>query len=93
MIGEFHYLNRCPGLRNLKFYPLRTPLPALVIRNQVPSDIAFMVPEKYSLEKRKALLYYYENNFIGTEKENQAKYQLERVTVEKGDSLHLSRFT
>jgi hypothetical protein len=42
MLGEFHSLNQSPGLHNSKFRPLRSPVPMLVIRQMVPTDIAFL---------------------------------------------------
>ncbi len=42
MLGEFHPLNGLPGLRNDDFRPLRSPIPLLVIRHMVESDIDFL---------------------------------------------------
>jgi hypothetical protein len=42
MLGEFHPISRSPGLRNPGFRPLRSPLPMLVIRHMVESDIDFL---------------------------------------------------
>jgi hypothetical protein len=42
MLGEFHPISRSPGLRNSSFRPLRSPLPMLVIRHMVESDIDFL---------------------------------------------------
>lgn len=43
MIGEFHQVNHSPGLRNPGFRPLRSPIPLLVIRHMVESDIDFLI--------------------------------------------------
>ncbi len=42
MLGEFHSRNDTPGLRNPDFRPLRSPIPMLVIRHMVESDLPFM---------------------------------------------------
>jgi hypothetical protein len=42
MLGEFHPLSRSPGMRNPSFRPLRSPIPLLVIRHMVESDIEFL---------------------------------------------------
>ena len=43
MLGEFHPTSRSPGLRNPIFRPLRSPIPLLVIRHMVESDIDFLM--------------------------------------------------
>jgi hypothetical protein len=42
MLGEFHANNHHSGLHNENFHPLRSPIPMLVIRHMVPSDIVFL---------------------------------------------------
>jgi hypothetical protein len=42
MLGEFHANNHHSGLHNEEFHPLRSPIPMLVIRHMVPSDIVFL---------------------------------------------------
>lgn len=42
MLGEFHATNEAPGLRNPDFRPLRSPIPMLVMRNMVDSDLPFL---------------------------------------------------
>jgi diguanylate cyclase (GGDEF)-like protein len=67
MLGEFY--PSCPktGLRNPAFRPLRSPLPLMVIRNMVETDIAFLSTEvrfaksyleKFRLAGRDAALNY-----------------------------------
>jgi hypothetical protein len=46
MLGEFHSRNDTPGLRNPEFRPLRSPIPMLVIRHMVESDLPFMKREE-----------------------------------------------
>jgi hypothetical protein len=43
MLGEFHPMSLSPGLRNPAFRPLRSPIPLLVIRHMVESDIDFLM--------------------------------------------------
>lgn len=45
MLGEFHSRNDTPGLRNEAFRPLRSPIPMLVIRHMVESDLPFLKRE------------------------------------------------
>ena len=45
MLGEFHSKNETPGLRNENFRPLRSPIPMLVIRHMVESDLPFLKRE------------------------------------------------
>lgn len=52
MLGEFHQFNRTPGLHNLEFFPLRSPLPMLAIRQMVESDIVFLCREIDEPQKR-----------------------------------------
>lgn len=42
MLGEFHESNVGPGLHNDEFQPLRSPIPMLVIRFMVSSDLVFL---------------------------------------------------
>ena len=42
MLGEFHPTSHSPGIRNPSFRPLRSPIPLLVIRHMVESDIEFL---------------------------------------------------
>ncbi len=45
MLGEFHSKNETPGLRNEHFRPLRSPIPMLVMRHMVESDLPFLKRE------------------------------------------------
>ncbi|PYC87632.1 hypothetical protein C7C46_03690 [Streptomyces tateyamensis] len=46
MLGQFHDLPpEQPGLWNPDFRPLRSPLPMLVIRHMVPTDLPFLVED------------------------------------------------
>ena len=52
MLGEFHEHNQTPGLRNENFYPLRSPIPMLVIRHMAESDLPFLTRHLDSPERR-----------------------------------------
>lgn len=67
MIGEFHRRNNACGLRNPDFYPLRTPFPSLALRHMVPSDLAFLSPDKYAPKLRVKFLSSFLSNFSGVE--------------------------
>jgi hypothetical protein len=51
MVGQFHALPpKNSGLWNPDFRPLHSPIPMLVIRNMVPSDLPFLVSERPFVE-------------------------------------------
>jgi hypothetical protein len=56
MLGEFHATNQSPGLRNPDFFPLRSPVPMLAIRNMVDSDLPFLIREGYPAAERASFL-------------------------------------
>ena len=56
LVGEFHPANDGPGLHNLDFRPLRSPIPMLAIRHLVESDLAFLTRDFYSPQLRCAYL-------------------------------------
>jgi hypothetical protein len=66
MLGEFHFANESPGLRNPAFRPLRSPVPMLAIRHMVESDLPFMTRERYTPKERSAFLRSYLFRLGGT---------------------------
>lgn len=56
MLGEFHAHNLSPGLRNPRFFPLRSPVPMLAIRHMVESDLPFLRRDSDPAEVRAAFL-------------------------------------
>jgi hypothetical protein len=48
MLGQFHPNNETEGIRNTAFRPLKSPVPMLVIRYMLQSDIVFLKDEAYS---------------------------------------------
>lgn len=51
MFGQFHLLCQEPGLHNQDFRPLQAPVPMLVIRHMVSSDIPFLKDDPALVEK------------------------------------------
>ena len=68
MVCTTDKLNNSPGLRNEKFYPLRTPQPALAIRHMVGTDIAFMALHHYPRDLQRQFLRAYLSNFDENDK-------------------------
>ena len=56
MLGEFHARNETPGLRNEDFRPLRSPIPMLVIRHMVETDLPFLKRDADNPDTRRAYL-------------------------------------
>lgn len=52
MLGEFHENHQGEGIRNDKFRPLQSPVPLLVIRHLLPSDLLFLVRKSDSAARR-----------------------------------------
>jgi hypothetical protein len=50
MIGEFHAECEKPGLHNLAFKPLRSPVPLLAVRNMMLTDLAFLKSSDFKLQ-------------------------------------------
>lgn len=42
MLGEFHSTHQARGIRNDNFFPLQSPIPLLVVRHMIPSDLPFL---------------------------------------------------
>lgn len=81
MLGEFHALNETPGLHNLNFKPMKTPVSALAIRFMVDSDLAFLDDNKYRLEEKIAFLRSFLSKNFNRNSE-QAKQALEKAKKE-----------
>jgi len=52
MLGEFHKTMDNRGLHNIDFLSARSPVPLLVVRRMVPTDIAFLSEEDEPAERR-----------------------------------------
>ncbi|MGA4721893.1 DUF6875 domain-containing protein [Fictibacillus nanhaiensis] len=66
MIGEFFTDNSHHGLYNKDFFPLRSNVPLIAIRNLVPEDLPFLSKESDSVEMRIDFLKGYLQTFEGT---------------------------
>ncbi|HEV8692909.1 MAG TPA: NAD(P)/FAD-dependent oxidoreductase [Lysobacter sp.] len=70
MLGEFHANNETPGLRNPEFRPLRSPVPMLVMRQMVETDLPFLRRSLDEPEVRVAYLRSYLRRLGGTVRRN-----------------------
>jgi hypothetical protein len=52
MLGEFHKNHQGTGLHSREFRPLQSPVPLLVIRHMIPSDLPFLLRQSDSLINR-----------------------------------------
>ncbi len=79
MLGEFHANNDTPGLRNPDFRPLRSPIPMLVMRHMVESDLPFLKRELDTPQVRSAYLRSYLRRLSGTIRRNYFEQALEAL--------------
>lgn len=56
MIGATYPANRSPSLHNPNYFPLRTPMPCLVMRDLSASDLVFLDPAQYEIPQRVSFL-------------------------------------
>lgn len=70
MLGEFHARNDTPGLRNEQFRPLRSPIPMLVMRHMVESDLPFLKRDLDPAEVRVSYLRSYLRGLGGSLRRN-----------------------
>lgn len=64
MLGEFHATHQGRGIRNEKFFPLQSPIPLLVIRHMIPSDLPFLTKMSDSPKDRLLFLTAYAKSFV-----------------------------
>ena len=62
MLGEFHEKNQTHGLHSQTLYPLKSPVPALVVRKIIVGDLQFMVNSQYDKNEKISLLKSYLEN-------------------------------
>ncbi len=79
MLGEFHANNETPGLRNPDFRPLRSPIPMLVMRHMVESDLPFLKRELDAPQVRGAYLRSYLRRLGGTIRRNYFEQAVEAL--------------
>jgi hypothetical protein len=63
MLGEFHKTHAAAGIHNPNFRPLQSPVPLLVIRYMVPSDLPFLTKPSDPLTMRVRFLRSYRQLF------------------------------
>lgn len=81
MLGEFHQHNKTPGLRNEAFFPLRSPIPMLVIRYMVESDLPFLTREIDSPSRRVAFIKAYLRRLAGDISEKQMDQMIDSLVA------------
>jgi hypothetical protein len=81
MLGEFHQYNQTPGLRNEHFFPLRSPIPMLVIRYMVESDLPFLTRQIDSPGRRVLFLKAYLRRLAGDLSEKQMDQMIEALVM------------
>lgn len=64
MLGEFHSTHQGRGIRNENFFPLQSPIPLLVIRHMIPSDLPFLARTTDSAQDRFFYLSAYAREFF-----------------------------
>ena len=64
MLGEFHATHQGRGIRNEDFFPLQSPIPLLVIRHMIPSDLPFLSKTSDSPRERFSFLTAYAKQFL-----------------------------
>jgi hypothetical protein len=52
MIGALFPKSDAPSLHSNDYFPLRTPIPTLVIRDLVPTDLQFLIQNSVNLDKK-----------------------------------------
>ena len=56
MLGALWPSNQAPSLHSEDYFPLRTPVPSLVVRDMVVGDLRFLDPDHYSMFRRLVFL-------------------------------------
>lgn len=79
MIGALYKESNAPSLHNENYFPLRTQVPCLVMRDLTSQDLIFLDPEQYSIEKRIGFL----KSFIKRFSTSNKKYDIEQVNKAK----------
>ena len=86
MLGDFYENNFSPGLRNIEFRPLCSPVPMLVIRYMVETDLFFLESPKHPLCERAFFLRSYLTAFrgqISASKMNDVLDSLIKIEIEQ----------
>lgn len=79
MIGALYKESNAPSLHNDDYFPLRTQVPCIVMRDLTSQDLVFLDPDQYSIDKRIGFL----NSFINRFALSTKKYDIEQVAKAK----------
>lgn len=89
MLGEFHKSHQGEGIRNPAFRPLQSPMPLLVIRHLIPSDLLFLVRKSDSASRRvhflQSFLSIHQDGLLA-QTEHEARAALDEALVELAGS-------
>lgn len=80
MIGALYSFNNAPSLHNNEYFPLRTQVPCLVLRDLTSQDLLFLEPEQYSTERRIEFLKTFVRDFESSNS-NHDKEQVEKAKM------------
>lgn len=67
MLGMTYPENSAPSLHSSAFFPFRTPVPTMVVRNMMVSDLKFLDPGHHNRKQRLAFLRAFEVTFASVE--------------------------
>ena len=79
MVGALFSQSNAESLHSKNYFPLRTPVPTLVIRDMVPSDLIFLYQEHYNLKERLIFL----KSYIITFRRNNNRISKDQVVRSK----------
>ncbi len=90
MIGALYPTSQAPSLHNALYFPLRTPVPTLVLRDMVPNDLIFVDPSVENPKNKLAFLKQFLTLFKSGGSENTEKLLAEaRVLKKKYERIQL----
>lgn len=81
MIGALYSTSQAQSLHCESFYPLRTPVPTLVLRDLVIHDLIFLNPKHYKLHERLNFLNSFIKKFDKDFKYSSAKSQINNAMI------------
>lgn len=92
MLGVLYSQNSAPSLHADDYYPLRTPIPTLVLRDLTASDLIFLDPDHYSIPARCKFLAAFIKRFSANESATGfAALQVESAKKMHSEYLHLRK--
>jgi hypothetical protein len=70
MVGALYRTSGAASIHNQKYFPLRTPVPTIVVRDMVVSDLRFLDPRNFSVIKRLVFLHSFIRKFEPTSRKS-----------------------